>query len=199
MRFMITESQILKKESKRAKRFIIPFLINAFYKEWEQTWSLFPLGCRRTFVLSDFFSSPAVFITDQHIVCYGVPCWGQQAGASYPTCVPSQLLVHPQPPRWWDGVRSGKRVPCQLLRGKHWAFGGTADPAAGWCQGGFVLSSFLKVWADNTSLKEHRLKCFVKVLSILKYLQWIAVKNRVYANCGYSINLVSHVLQHLFM
>lgn len=97
------------------------------------------------------------------------------------------------------GVRSGKRVPCQLLRGKHWAFGGTADPAAGWCQGGFVLSSFLKVWADNTSLKEHRLKCFVKVLSILKYLQWTAVKNRVYANCGYSINLVSHVLQHLFM
>jgi len=31
-----------------------------------------------------------------------------QLGVSCPSCVPSQLLVHPQPTRWWGGVRSRK-------------------------------------------------------------------------------------------
>lgn len=31
-------------------------------------------------------------------------------GVSCPSCDPSQILVHPSPPRWWDGVGSRKEL-----------------------------------------------------------------------------------------
>lgn len=34
------------------------------------------------------------------------------AGVSCPSCVPSQLLVHPQTTHWWDSVRNRKDFDC---------------------------------------------------------------------------------------
>lgn len=34
------------------------------------------------------------------------------AGVSCPSCVPSQLLVHPQTTYWWDSVRNRKDFDC---------------------------------------------------------------------------------------
>lgn len=92
MRFMITESQILKKESKRAKRFIIPFLINAFSKEWEQTWSLFPLGCRRTFVLSDFFLPLQFLLLTNTLYATGHLAGDSKLGPAIPPVSPPSFL-----------------------------------------------------------------------------------------------------------
>ena len=45
-------------------------------------------------------------IAEHDIVWHGISLWS--VGVSCPDCFPSQLLVLPQPPRWWCGVRSRK-------------------------------------------------------------------------------------------
>jgi len=49
--------------------------------------------------------SPGLY-ADHDIIWPGLSLWS--VGVSCPTWVPSQLLVHPQPPRWQGHVRSLK-------------------------------------------------------------------------------------------
>ena len=46
---------------------------------------------------------PAVY-AECDIIWYGISLWS--VGVNCPSCVPSQLFGHPQPPHWWGGVRS---------------------------------------------------------------------------------------------
>ncbi|KAK4827352.1 hypothetical protein QYF61_017277, partial [Mycteria americana] len=43
------------------------------------------------------------FYTEHDAIWYGIALWS--VGVSCPSRVPSQLLVQPQPPRWWGGVK----------------------------------------------------------------------------------------------
>jgi len=52
-------------------------------------------------------SSPS-FYAEHDAIRYGMSLWS--VGVSCPCRVPSQLLVHPQPARWWGGVRSRKSL-----------------------------------------------------------------------------------------
>jgi len=54
-----------------------------------------------------FLLLPPALYADHDVIWYGISLW--LAGVSCPSCVPSQLLVHPQPTLWWSGVRSRKR------------------------------------------------------------------------------------------
>lgn len=46
------------------------------------------------------YTLSALLLRMTDIIQYGTSLW--PVGVSYPSYVPSQLLVHPQPPRWWD-------------------------------------------------------------------------------------------------
>lgn len=48
------------------------------------------------------FSFPLDFTAMQNIIWYGISL--QPVSACYTVCVPSQLLVHLQPPHWWGSV-----------------------------------------------------------------------------------------------
>ena len=49
-------------------------------------------------------SFPPSLCTAHDIMWYGISLWS--VGVSLPGCVPSQLLEHPQPPRWPGSMRS---------------------------------------------------------------------------------------------
>ena len=50
--------------------------------------------------------SSTALIAECDVIWYGKSLW--PVWVSCPSCVPSQLLVHPQPPCWWERVRSRK-------------------------------------------------------------------------------------------
>jgi len=50
------------------------------------------------------FLLPQFYIAEHDVIRYGISLWS--ARVSCPSCVPSQVLVHPQPTRWWGGARS---------------------------------------------------------------------------------------------
>ena len=54
------------------------------------------------------FFFPQLYIAEHEVIRYGISLWSVGCIPSCPVCVPSQLLVHPQPPRWWGGGRSRK-------------------------------------------------------------------------------------------
>jgi len=71
-----------------------------------------------TLNIPPFFVLPPVFIAECDIIWYGTSFWS--VGVSCPSCVPSQLLVQPQPTRWWGGVRKkGLDAVQALLSSKH--------------------------------------------------------------------------------
>ena len=45
---------------------------------------------------------PLVFMAECDVIWNEISLWSVEV--SCPSCVPSQLLVHPQPTRWWGGV-----------------------------------------------------------------------------------------------
>jgi len=47
--------------------------------------------------------SPDLYIAEHDIIQYGISLWS--VGVSCPGCVPSHLLVHPQPTHWWESGR----------------------------------------------------------------------------------------------
>lgn len=49
---------------------------------------------------------PQAFIADCDVVCCGMTLGS--AGASCLSCVPSQIIAHPQPTCWWGSMRSRK-------------------------------------------------------------------------------------------
>ena len=51
-------------------------------------------------------SSPSFICCEHDAVRHGVSLWS--VGVGCPGCVPSQPPVHPQPARWWGGVRDRK-------------------------------------------------------------------------------------------
>ena len=53
-----------------------------------------------------FLLLPPALYAEHDVIWYGISLWS--VGVSSPSCVPSQLLVHPQPTHWWGGVRSRK-------------------------------------------------------------------------------------------
>jgi len=53
-----------------------------------------------------FFLLPPAFIAERDIIWYGMSLWSFEV--SCPGCVLSQLLVHPQPTRWWGCERGRK-------------------------------------------------------------------------------------------
>ena len=59
-----------------------------------------------------WMSLPSFFFpqlyAEHDVIWYGISLWS--VGVSCPSSVPSQLLVPPQPARWWGGVR-GRRRP----------------------------------------------------------------------------------------
>jgi len=52
------------------------------------------------------FFFPQLFISEHDVIRHGISLCS--VGVSCSGCVISQLLVLPQPPRWWGGVRSRK-------------------------------------------------------------------------------------------
>jgi len=47
---------------------------------------------------------PQLCIAQHEVIWYGIRLWS--ITVSCPSCVPSQLLLHPQPTRWWVSVRN---------------------------------------------------------------------------------------------
>ena len=66
------------------------------------------LGRQNTMIpnVSSFLLLPPALHAEHDVIWSGISLWS--AGDSCPGCVASQLLVHPQPPHWWGGVRSRK-------------------------------------------------------------------------------------------
>ena len=59
-----------------------------------------------------FLLLPPAVCAEHDAAWCGISLWS--AGVSCPSRVPSQLLVHPQPTRWWGGVRRDKALTlCQ--------------------------------------------------------------------------------------
>jgi len=56
--------------------------------------------------ISPFLLLPPTLYAEYDLKWHGTSLWS--GGVSCPGRVPSQLLVHPQPPYWWGGVRSRK-------------------------------------------------------------------------------------------
>ena len=63
-----------------------------------------------TLIVPPFLLLPQLYIAEHDVIWCGIALWSVED--SCPSCVPSQLLVHPQPTRWWGGVRSRKGLDC---------------------------------------------------------------------------------------
>ena len=51
---------------------------------------------------------PSRFIAEHDVIWFGISLWS--VGGQLSRLCPPRLLVHPQPARWWGGVRSRKGV-----------------------------------------------------------------------------------------